>query len=142
MAIEMKPSTKAKKTTSAAPAAKQERTAFLMCPVGGPDSEIRKRANELQSLVIEPALAPFNLRVSRSDRDLEPGTITKQIMRNIWKARVVIADLTSWNPNVFFELGVAQAWYKPVVLLTDQAGNNPFDVQHERAIELGFAGRP
>lgn len=122
--------------------AKQWQTAFLMCPLGAPDSEIRTRANELQALVIEPALKPFKLRVTRSDRDLEPGTITRQIMRNIWQARVVIADLTTWNPNVFFELGVAQAWQKAVILLSDQPSNNPFDVQHERTIGLGFAGRP
>jgi hypothetical protein len=133
---------KARSVAKATPNAKKWATAFLMCPLGAPESEIRKRADELQKLVIEPALETFRLRVIRSDRDLEPGTITRQIMRNIWQARVVIADLTSWNPNVFFELGVAQAWHKPVVLLSDQPGNNPFDVQHERTIGLGFAGRP
>lgn len=145
MAVVAKQSTKAGRTVkkaNAAPVAKHWQTAFLMCPLGAPDSEIRKRADELQNLVIEPALKPFKLRVTRSDRDLEPGTITRQIMRNIWQARVVIADLTTWNPNVFFELGVAQAWQKPVVLLSDQPSNNPFDVQHERTIGLGFAGRP
>ncbi len=53
----------------------------------------------------------------------------------------MIADLSSRNPNVFYELGVAHSFQRPVVLLIDDATKMPFDVHHERVIELGSEGR-
>jgi nucleoside 2-deoxyribosyltransferase len=59
-------------------------------------------------------------------------------MRDIWKqinqAKVVIADLTFKNPNVFYELGLAHAIGKPVVLIAQTIDDIPFDLRSVRIV--------
>ena len=49
-------------------------------------------------------------------------------------AKVLVAELTSRNPNVFYELGVAHALKKPVVLVSAHETDVPFDLLHIRVI--------
>jgi hypothetical protein len=59
-------------------------------------------------------------------------------MSDIWAAicaaRIVIADCTGRNPNVFYEIGIAHAVGKPVVLITQDVNDIPFDISHIRYI--------
>lgn len=55
-------------------------------------------------------------------------------------SRVIVADLTGRNPNVFYELCFAHSFGLPVVILVDFAENLPFDVKNERVIPLGDEG--
>ena len=57
-----------------------------------------------------------------------------QVWRGITEAKVLIAVLTNRNPNVFYELGLAHALKKPVVLVSSSEGDVPFDLQHIRVI--------
>lgn len=50
-------------------------------------------------------------------------------------AEVLLADLTGKNPNVFYELGLAHAARKPVVLITETLADVPFDLRAIRVIE-------
>ena len=45
---------------------------------------------------------------------------------------MLVAELTSRNPNVFYELGIAHALKKPVVLVSATEDDVPFDVRHIR----------
>lgn len=47
---------------------------------------------------------------------------------------MLLADLTGKNPNVFYELGLAHALSKPVVLITESVENVPFDLRSLRHI--------
>ena len=113
---------------------------FVISQVGDKGSPERKRADEVFKYIVNPVAADLRMTARRSDHDPTPGTITTQIVRGIVDATVVVADLTGSNPNVFFELGVAQAFSKPLVLLVRSAGALPFDVKGERTIELGGDG--
>jgi hypothetical protein len=62
------------------------------------------------------------------------GKIVDQIWVGIHNAKVLVAELTGRNPNVFYELGLAHALEKPVVLVSSNEGDVPFDVQHIRVI--------
>ena len=55
-----------------------------------------------------------------------PGVLTH--------ARVVVADLTGRNPNVFYELGIAHQQVKPVIQLAQRLADVPFDVRHLRTV--------
>jgi hypothetical protein len=66
--------------------------------------------------------------ITRSDR------ITSDIQKSIIKARLLVADLTDRNPNVFYELGLAHALNKRVILLTQNSDDVPFDLQEIRCI--------
>jgi hypothetical protein len=50
---------------------------------------------------------------------------------------LVIADLTGRNPNVFYELGIAHAFARPLISIADSQSSLPFDTKDERIIELG-----
>ena len=73
----------------------------------------------------------------RADLDLTPGAITPKMLAELLKARVVIADLTGRNPNVFYELGITHSFARPLISIADSARSLPFDAKDERVIELG-----
>jgi hypothetical protein len=81
--------------------------AFVICQVGDEGSTIRARADEVYEYVVTPVVETLGLAVMRSDRDPTPGQITSQIIRSLTSAKVVIADLSGQNANVYYELGVA-----------------------------------
>lgn len=56
-------------------------------------------------------------------------SIMTNVTESIVRAHVVIVDLSDRNPNVFYELGVADTLGKTVILLFDGNGDVPFDVR-------------
>jgi len=48
---------------------------------------------------------------------------------------VLLADLTGKNPNVFYELGLAHALAKPVILIAETLDDIPFDLRALRVIQ-------
>lgn len=117
-----------------------DQAAFVICQIGSPGSETRARTNELCDFVLKPPLDERGLRLARADEDPTPGTVSVQIIQSIVRARVVIADLTGRNPNVYYELGVAHSFAKPVIILVDSPRSLAFDLQGERAIPIGDDG--
>ena len=86
---------------------------------------------------IRPAVAQFPLDPAliclRAD-DLSGQDVMVDIYENIAKAAVVIADITSRNANVFYELGIAHSLGKRVILLTQDIADVPFDLLRFRHI--------
>ncbi len=111
--------------------------AFVIMQVGHKGSPERRRADEVYKYVVTPALEKLSLAPYRSDLDATPGPINPQMLRKLLEARVVIADLTGRNPNVFYELGIVHSFARPVISLADRAQLLPFDTHDERVIELG-----
>ena len=85
--------------------------------------------------IYQPAIERAKLKPNRADADIYgTGKIIDQIWRGINSARVLVAELTGRNPNVLYELGLAHALKKPVVLVSSNKDDVPFDVQHVRVI--------
>jgi hypothetical protein len=85
--------------------------------------------------IYEPAIRKAGLRPIRADADIfGTGKIIDQIWSGINAAKVLVAELTSRNPNVFYELGLAHALHKPVVLISANGEDVPFDLKHIRVI--------
>jgi hypothetical protein len=59
------------------------------------------------------------------------------MLAGLLSARVVIADLTGRNPNVFYELGITHSFARPLISIADSSRSLPFDTKDERVIELG-----
>ena len=71
------------------------------------------------------------LHVERGDHRIESKALLETVRRQILDADVIIGDITGGNPNVFYELGLADAYDKPVVLMTQDAPEKaPADVRH------------
>lgn len=70
---------------------------------------------------------------------------TQSIMSDVWNAicdgRLIIADCTGRNPNVFYEIGLAHTVGKNVILITQDKDDIPFDIRHLRFIEYEFTPR-
>lgn len=70
----------------------------------------------------------------RADDIFKPGLVMADVLARIRGADYLIADLTGRNPNVYYELGYAHAIAKPVILITRDASDVPFDLRNHRII--------
>jgi len=111
--------------------------AFIVMQIGAKDSPERKRADEIYKFIIAPAVSSAGLEPYRADLDFTPGAITPKFISELLGARLIIADLTGRNPNVFYELGIAHSFARPLISIADSSSSLPFDTKDERVIELG-----
>jgi hypothetical protein len=79
--------------------------------------------------LIVPPLQAEGFEVRRADTRPDQRNILRGIVEDIVSADLIVADLTTSNPNVFYEVGLAHALQKPTVLLTQNIGKLPFDLQ-------------
>jgi hypothetical protein len=86
--------------------------------------------------IFRPAIEEAGLEPYRVDQD--PGTSIpiEDIEAGIRGAAICFADITTENPNVWFELGFAIAERKPIVLVCsdERTSRYPFDIQHRTVI--------
>jgi hypothetical protein len=113
-----------------------ERTCFYITPIGSDGSEQRKHSDLFLGSIIEPSLEPFGLTVVRADGIDKPGVITRQVVEYILRSRIVIADLSFHNPNVFYELALRHATRLPIVQIIRSSDLVPFDVHQMRTINI------
>ncbi|MEQ1864546.1 MAG: hypothetical protein ABL996_07815 [Micropepsaceae bacterium] len=116
------------KKLGAAVAVKAGETCFVMQPFAAPLGDYYEK-------IFKPAIEKTDLKAVRADADIfGTGKIIDQVWRSIKAAKVLVAELTSRNPNVFYELGLAHALNKPVVLVSSNEADVPFDLKHIRVI--------
>ncbi|MGV0982745.1 MAG: hypothetical protein ACOYB0_10335 [Polynucleobacter sp.] len=75
------------------------------------------------------------LRCRRADDIWENPAVIQDVVSLIDKSRVVIADCTHRNPNVFYEIGIAHTLGREVILITQNESDVPFDLRHLRYIK-------
>lgn len=95
--------------------------------------------------LIAPAIKDAKLEPVRADEELTGGIIHKPMFERLMLCEYAVADLTTANANVFYELGVRHA-IRPwsTVLLFAEGTRLPFDVAYLRAIpyKLSPDGNP
>lgn len=87
--------------------------------------------------IYKPAIEAANLEAYRVDQDLGVVVPIEAIEKGIRQASICLADITSDNPNVWYELGFAFASERPVIMVCgeERTGNKyPFDIQHRSII--------
>jgi len=95
---------------------------FVMQPFAAPLGDYYEK-------IYKPAIEKAGLRPVRADAEIfATGKIMDQVWSGINTAKVLVAELTSRNPNVFYELGLAHAMKKPVVLVSAKEEDVPFDL--------------
>ncbi|MFY0613059.1 MAG: hypothetical protein JXQ99_16130 [Hyphomicrobiaceae bacterium] len=107
---------------------------FVISPIGEEGSDIRRAADMVLNVCIVPALCEVGFNCVRADEISSPGMINDQIIKAIVESPLVVADLSTLNPNVFYELGLRHAAKKPCIHLVDQGTRLPFDASGYRAI--------
>jgi MAP3K TRAFs-binding domain len=95
--------------------------------------------------LISPAIVKADLQPLRADQELVGGIVHKPMFERLILADYAVADLTSANANVFYELGVRHA-VRPysTVLIAADLGRIPFDLAPDRvlAYDLDPGGQP
>lgn len=84
--------------------------------------------------IYKPAVESAGLEAHRADDLFRPSTIVHDIWAYTKKAKLLLADLTDRNPNVFYELGLAHALGKPAILVACSMEEVPFDLRALRVI--------
>ena len=87
---------------------------------------------------IRKVVSALNLNAKRADDFFTSHAVMGDIWGAICEAKVIIADCTGRNPNVFYEIGIAHTIGKPVVLTTQNREDVPFDLRHLRYIEYKY----
>ncbi len=102
--------------------------AFVIMPFGDDFEPIYER-------FIKPVLSTSGFEVKRADDIESQQNILRDIVESIDSSFLVVADLSTTNPNVFYELGLAHASRKPVILITQSIEEVPFDLRSYRLLE-------
>lgn len=84
--------------------------------------------------VIRPAIEEAGLECIRGDEIYTEQSIVQDIWKSIRQARVIVAELSGRNPNVMYETGLAHAIGKPIIMLTRDQNDVPFDLRSLRYI--------
>lgn len=83
---------------------------------------------------LQSAAAEAGFRCSRADDIWEHPHIMDDVVGLIWRAQVVVADLTGKNPNVFYETGIAHTLGRHVIQITQSIEDVPFDLRSLRTL--------
>jgi len=85
-------------------------------------------------ITIREVCGKLNLNCIRGDEEYIPNEIFPEMIKQIIKSRLIIANITGRNPNVMYELGVAHALGKPTIVIAQDFTDIPFDLNNKRII--------
>lgn len=85
-------------------------------------------------VTLKRTAASLGLECLRADDIWEHDAIIQDIVSLIARSKVIICDCTGRNANVFYEIGIAHALGKNVILITQHATDIPFDLRHLRYV--------
>ena len=91
--------------------------------------------------IIRPAVESAGCKCIRADEIVESGIIDRSMYALLYYADIVIADISTFNPNAIYELGVRHALrpYSTIIIKEDE-GKIPFDIGHDRIISYKHLG--
>lgn len=94
---------------------------------------------QIYTTFVKPVVesSDFNLVCRRADDIKSNRAVIQDIWKSLCEARFVIADLTGFNANVLYELGIAHTLGKETILIYQRGSDVkfPFDLTHIRRIE-------
>lgn len=100
--------------------------AFLLAPINP--------RFERQVSVIKSACSDIGIDCETADEEFISGPILSVILKKMLAANIVISVIDGRNPNVFYELGLAHALGKTVVMVSGGLEDIPFDIQSQRMV--------
>lgn len=107
---------------------------FVIMPISDVDEYPKGHFNRVYEHIIIPACELEGYEPIRADATSKSNVIIVDILKNILNCEMAICDLSSRNPNVFYELGFRQAFNMKTVLMKDEKTDRPFDISSIRSI--------
>ena len=93
--------------------------------------------------LIRPAIHAAGLEALRADEEITGGIIHKPMFERLILCEYAVADLTTANANVFYELGIRHAVreWSTVTIFAEGGGQLPFDVSPLRAVPYALTSQ-
>lgn len=117
------------------PDTNEKKSCFIITPIGSAGSAVRRKTDGIIEEVIEPILDEIGYKIIVSHRIDESGSVTNAIIRGVYESDLVIANLSGNNPNVMYEVALRHASAKPIIHITENISDLPFDINDQRTIE-------
>jgi hypothetical protein len=112
---------------------------FVVGPIGSADSPVRIHADWLLEEIINPVMQEYpEFIVHRADKLSQPGLIDTQVITHLLNDDLIIADITTLNPNAFYEIGIRHMVQKPIIHMHKAGEKIPFDISAYRSIEFSL----
>lgn len=101
---------------------------FVMMPISDQGDYPEGHFQKVYEQIFQPAIEQAGYQPHRVDEDAISDRIIDKIFREVQECPMALCDLSNRNPNVLYELGLRQAYDKPVVLVQDEKTDRIFDV--------------
>jgi tetratricopeptide (TPR) repeat protein len=91
--------------------------------------------------IIQPAVVSSGFQCVRADEIQDSGLIDKSMYALLMQAELVVADISTFNPNAIYELGIRHA-VRPysTIVIKEEEGKIPFDLDHTRIFHYKHLG--
>ena len=114
---------------------KRENQCFVIMPISDQHGYPEGHFQHVYEQIFKPAIEEAGYEPYRVDENKICDNIIDKIFDAIQNCPMAICDLSSCNPNVLYELGLRQAYDKPVVLIKDEKSKRIFDVSGINTVE-------
>lgn len=103
-----------------------ERLVFILTP-------LHERFYD-EYMIMREACTSLGFICYRGDEKQFKGDIFPEMLRYIVQAKIIIANINGRSPNVLYELGIAQALDKNVILVSKEPDDIPVDIKSQRFV--------
>ena len=106
-----------------------------------PNPNRKLNLNSTFDHIIKPAIKAAGLACIRADEFVHSGVIDKRMYEHLLNADVVVADLSTTNPNAIYELGVRHA-LRPwtTIVMAENNFSAPFDLKSVNTLRYRHSG--
>lgn len=115
--------------------ATRNKDCFIVMPISDVEGYPVGHFKHVYDNIVVPACDLAGYKAVRADDVKSTNLIHLDILRKLIEAPIAVCDLSSRNPNVLFELGIRQAFDRPVVLIQEEGTPKIFDIAPLRYLE-------
>lgn len=111
------------------------KSCFVIMPISDCEGYEKGHFEHVYNDIIKPAIGKTEFMPVRADEVKQTNLIHLDILKKLIDAPIAVCDLSTRNPNVLFELGIRQAFDRPVVLIQEKGTPKIFDISPLRYLE-------
>ncbi|PQJ25371.1 hypothetical protein BSZ31_10735 [Limnobacter sp. SAORIC-690] len=115
--------------------AEEKKQCFIIMPISDAEGYPTGHFKHVYENIIYPSCEMAGYQAIRADEVKATNLIHLDILKRLIDTPIAICDLSSRNPNVLFELGIRQAFDRPVVLIQEAGTPKIFDIAPLRYLE-------
>lgn len=123
---------------------KKEKICFVVMGFGkkkDPETNRTIDLDETYKKIIRPAVEACEIKCVRADEIIESAIIDRSMFALLYRADIVIADISTDNPNAVYELGIRHALKQhSTIIIKEGTGKIPFDFNHNRTLNYEYLG--